>query len=72
MVSFSCESCQDTIKKPKLEAVSPFPCFQLMISMLQDVMDHSLVSIVILPFRGEIGRIMSNVSLKKRSIKRVI
>jgi len=40
--------------------------------MLLDVMDPSLVSIVTPHFRDEIGRLMSNVSLKRRNIKRVI
>jgi hypothetical protein len=40
--------------------------------MLLDVMGLSLVSIVILPFRDEIGRLILNVSQKRRSIKKVI
>ena len=72
MVSFSCESCQDTIKKPKLEAVYTSLLSIIDDSMPLDVMDRLPVSIVIQPFMDGIGTVMSNVSLRSRSIKRVI
>jgi hypothetical protein len=58
MVSFCCESCQDTIKKPKLESVYLFLPFIIDNSMLLDVVDLSPVLIVILRFKDEIGKVI--------------
>ena len=70
MVSFSCESCQDTIKKPKLDNALPFIEFQLTGSMRHGVKDPLPASTVTPPSRDEIGRATSNASRRNKSIRR--
>ena len=72
MVSFVCESCQDTIKKPKLKAVGYFGVYATNCSMHNGVMDRLLVLIVILLFKDELGRVIQVVLPRNRSIRRAI
>jgi hypothetical protein len=71
MVSFSCESCQDTIKKPKLENVLSLSCMtQLIGSMRRGVEDRLPASTATPPSKNGIGRATSNASPRNRSIRR--
>src|SRR5277367_2155325 len=71
MVSFSCESCQDTIKKPKLENVLSLSCMtQLIGSMRRGVGDRLPASIAIPPSKDGIGRDIFNASPRNRSIRK--
>jgi hypothetical protein len=70
MVSFVCEACQDTIKKPKLEAVSPFKDKILIHSTLRAAMLRSLALIAIQHFRGEPGKTIQVALPRNRSTRK--
>jgi hypothetical protein len=72
MVSFVCDACQDTIKKPKLEAVFIPECSVLMYSTQLGVMLHSLVLTAIKHFRGELGKTIRAVYQRNKSIRGVM
>jgi hypothetical protein len=71
MVSFSCESCQDTIKKPKLENVLSLSCItQLIGSMHRGVEDRLPALTATPPSKDGIGRDTLNASPRNRSTRR--
>ena len=71
MVSFSCESCQDTIKKPKLENVLSLSCMtQLIGSMRRGVEDRLPASTATPHSKDGIGRDTFNASPRNRSIRK--